>query len=260
MLKPREILLYLSLKYEGNWFAIFNAVNRKEDIVEKEARELIASVTSNYATIFDKEYPKSIYHMTRPPFVIYYYGDLSLVEDYTKCLSVVGTRKCSEYGAKATSELVKGVANSVHIVSGMADGIDSVAHRSAIDAGGKTIAVLGCGIDYIYPNNNFDLYQELKQNHLIISEYPKLTVPIPANFPFRNRIIACLSQALLVTECYKRSGTSTTVASALANDRDVLTIPYPLFTDSECNRLLKDGAQLIETSDDILEILGKKLK
>lgn len=135
----------------------------------------------------------------------------------------------------------------------MALGIDTVAHRSALRNNGKTIAVLGSGIDYCYPKSNEDIYQLMKQDHLILSEYPKGLVPLKENFPKRNRIIAGLSGAVLVTEAKQRSGTMITVGHALEQGKDIFCIPSRITDYLGCNYLIQQGAKLVNNVNDIIE-------
>jgi DNA processing protein len=170
-------------------------------------------------------------------------------------VGVVGSRDCSAYGRKITEELVKGIADEHAIVSGLAKGIDTVAHETAIKYKGKTIAVLGSGIDYCYPKCNQELYKEIKENHLLISEYPGEVEPCPSYFPIRNRIVTGLSKALLVTEAYKMSGTLISVKLALEFGKTIMCVPYEADKNSMCNQLIKDGAYMVESCDDIKDLL-----
>ena len=158
-----------------------------------------------------------------------------------------------------TEMLVKGICKDFVIVSGLALGIDAIAHRACIANGGKTIAVLGTGIDYCYPRSNRRLYEEIKKNHLVISEYPGNMVTDFGSFPRRNRIIAMISRGLVVTEAYEYSGTLTTVMFALQCSRAVLCVPYPAGLGSECNRLISEGAFLIENGKKAIDILDSEL-
>lgn len=255
-MEARNILAYLSIKYNGNWDNIYDAIKRKEDIVEDEVNKAIDSVHAKFITIIDEDYPKILNSVFKPPLVLFYYGDLSLISDIYHCISVVGSRKSSMYGELMTRQFVKELSSNKIIVSGLAKGIDSIAHQSSIDNGGKTVAILGSGIDYCYPKENKSLYDKIKEEHLLISEYPGETPPDKAQFPFRNRLIAGLSEITLVTEAndYK-SGTLVTVRYALMFGRDVMCIPYHANEKSMCNRLIKEGACLVETPQDVISEL-----
>lgn len=252
-----EILLYFSLKYEGDFRMIFNALQRKEPIDEELKEDLFGQVKCNYTTLFSEDYPDSLKEINDPPFVIYYYGDLSLVKK--KCIGVVGMRSMSHYGVEATKYFVeKLVYNDYAIVSGMAKGIDTVSHQTAIDVQGQTIAVLGTGIDYCYPYANKTLYKKLKENYLVMSEYPARTNPTRRSFPLRNRIVAGLSQAILVIEAKEKSGTMITVGYALEQGKDIYCVPSRYCDFQGCNELIKQGAKLINSIEDVVEEIHKE--
>ena len=167
---------------------------------------------------------------------------------------MVGSRKHSDYGEKMTTDIGGDLAKRGYvIVSGLARGIDSIAHKAAIDSGGSTIAILGSGIDVCYPPENQDLYDEIKNNHLLISEYPNDVQPDSYRFPIRNRLIAGLSKTLVVTEASYCSGTLITAMLALQGNTDVMCVPYEAGRQSECNRLISHGAYLVESADDVIE-------
>lgn len=255
----REILIYLSLKYEGDWDDIYKHIDNKLPLDDEEAEELLKGVKSNFITILDENYPIELKNIRHPPFVLYYYGDITLLDGIDKNIAVIGSRDCSEYGTKMTNILVKDICARYAIVSGMARGIDTIAAECSINNGGRTIAVLGSGIDYPYPLRNKKLYETIKKNHLVISEYPGECLPKPSTFPCRNRLIAALCRALLVTEAYERSGTLITVDFAYGQ-KDVLCVPYRGDENSACNELIKQGAYLVQTGQDIIEALEPATK
>ena len=210
----REYLLYWSLKFQGDWDKIYEAVAQKTEIDEKEFKSVISKFSGNYITALDRDvYPNSLFQATKPPFVLYYRGDISLLSDNNNKLAVVGSRKFSEYGQEVTERFVSKLCKDFVIVSGLAIGIDSIAHTTANNNGGKTIAVLGNGIDFIYIKENIELYEELCKKQLVISEYPPGTQAHQDNFPIRNRIIVALSQNVLVTEGKLKSGTQITAGT-----------------------------------------------
>ena len=253
----RELLIYLSYVNGGHWHKIFKIIkDKKYEVSEEEVQKVLSSIKSNVVTTLDKEFPDILKTINMPPFVIYYYGDISLLNNYYKNISVVGSRKSSTYGEDMTYDIVKGLAEKGYtIVSGLAKGIDSIAHKAAIAGGGKTIAILGSGIDYCYPYENYDLYKEIKKDHLIISEYPGFDAPTQGQFPERNRLIAGLSSTILVGEAGVHSGTFITVADGLINGRNICCIPYPADANSACNKLIKEGAALVETTQDVIDEL-----
>lgn len=247
-----EILLYFSLKYEGDFDKIYQALECKEKIDETLKEKLFKSLKSKFTTIISKDYPDSLKEINCPPFVLYYYGNLQLVKN--KCIGVIGMRHPTTYGIEVTKIMVdKLVKENYTIVSGLALGIDAIAHKSAMNNLGKTIAILGSGIDYCYPLKNKSVYQAMKHNQLIISEYPGNLVPKKINFPRRNRIISGLSESILVTEANQRSGTMITVGHALEQGKDIYCIPSRIDDPLGCNHLIQQGAKLVIDINDIID-------
>lgn len=206
-------------------------------------------------SINDKEYPESLKRIYDPPIVLYANGNLNLLNN--KSIAIVGCRLCSVYGKIITKKLAYNLSEkNITIISGMARGIDSYAHIGALEAKGSTIAVLGSGIDVIYPKENERLYYEIiRNNGLILSEYIVGTKPIPINFPRRNRIISALSNGVLVTEAKIRSGSFITVDFALEQGKEIFSVPGNINSaNSEgTNSLIKQGAKLVTCVEDILD-------
>ncbi|MFA5481547.1 MAG: DNA-processing protein DprA, partial [Bacilli bacterium] len=252
----REILIYLSIKYKGNWDEIYAAIKRKEPIDDVAFADSLASVKAKTITILDKNYPEHLKQCYKPPFVLYYYGDCHLLERSHEAIAYIGSRKASEYGCKMARVIVGELAKKMVIVSGLARGIDTIAHQTAINVNGKTIAILGSGIDYCYPRENIELYEKIKSEHLVISEYPNHTEPDHSQFPLRNRLIAMLAKSVIVGEAGMKSGTLITVSYALSAGRDVCCVPYPADASSACNSLIKQGAKLVENANDVYEEMG----
>ena len=205
----------------------------------------------------DKTYPKLLKNIPDPPEKLYCIGDVGLLEG--KKLAVVGSRKCSEYGKTTAMRIGDACARyDVALVSGMAKGIDSFAHIGALKAGGKTIAVLGCGVDICYPRENRKLYEQIAEKGLLISELPPGKEPMPYTFPMRNRIISGISDATCVVEAGTGSGALITAERAAVQGREVFAVPgnihshYSLGT----NKLLTDGAIPIAVIDDIFTGMG----
>jgi len=210
-----------------------------------------------YISINNPDYPELLRHIDEPPLGLFYKGVLPKNDEM--CFSIIGSRLCSEYGSIVAQRFAKElVQNGFIIVSGMARGIDSMSHRGAINGGGKTIAVMGCGLDICYPPENAKLMAKIEENGCLISEYPPGTAPYPGNFPQRNRIIAGLSMGLLVVEASKRSGTLITVNRALDYGRDVFAVPANITSDLSAgtNELIKDGCPPVTCVEDILFELG----
>ena len=255
-----ELLVAHAIYLNGNWTEIYRVLQTKKFLPEEEIIRLLSRMRCKAITIMDPEYPEYLRQMSKPPFVLFYYGDISLINDPYNCLAVVGTRHPSECGIDITKQIVKETCKNYITVSGMATGIDRVAHETAIKHGGKTIAVLGTGIDICYPSENSDIYEIIKKNHLVISEHPEGAYSDRLSFPLRNRIIAMISQAVLVTESKIQSGTSITVNFALRYGKNVMAVPSSDYNNSGCNLYLKQGAFLVENADDVEYILdGKKL-
>ncbi|MCR5308902.1 MAG: DNA-processing protein DprA [Bacilli bacterium] len=251
----RQILIALSIKFEGDWKKIYQAVNEKDLDNLDEYIEMFNHSKCNAVTMLDKEYPQILKEIYNPPFVLFYYGDITLAYNPNKCISIIGSRLPSNYGTKMVNVLAKDLSKHYIIVSGLARGIDGLSHRSAIEAGNKTIAIIGSGIDNCYPPDNLDLYYEMKKNHLVLSEYFGKVTPDKDHFPLRNRIIAGLSKATLIIEAHTHSGTSITASFALSFSRIVLAVPGRADSDSACNRLIKEGAVLVENANDVIEEL-----
>lgn len=200
------------------------------------------------------DYPASLRSLKNPPVVLYYAGTLPNF-NRSLCISIVGTRKMSEYGMRAAYKIAYEVASAgAIVVSGMALGIDGIASCAAIAAKGKTVAVLGCGIDVVYPREHEKLEAIIKQNGAVITEYPPSTEPRGSNFPMRNRIISGLSQGTVVVDADKGSGALITAKNAILQGKDVYAVPANIDADnsSGTNMLIRDGAQAVMSGNDII--------
>lgn len=198
-------------------------------------------------------YPKSLLNIYDPPLVLYVSGDLPPEDVF--CFAIVGTREPSPYGIETTRRFASVLASAgITIVSGFARGIDSEAHRGALAAQGKTLAVLGCGLDVIYPAENKALCQQIREQGALVSEYPLGTPPLAPNFPRRNRLISGFSMGVLVVEAHEKSGSLITASLALEQGKEVFAIPGRIdsLRSKGTNRLIKQGACLAQTPDDIL--------
>lgn len=226
---------------------------------EKEIKVLENSPATFYS-YKDSEFPKQLRKMKEPPLGLYIWGKLP------KCIypfvSIVGTRKISEYGSIVCHKISYELAESgINIVSGMAYGTDSVAHKSCIEAGGKTIAVLGCGVDVCYPASNRNLRNDIVGNGCVISEFPLGTNTSKHHFPYRNRLIACLSSLVVVIEAEIKSGSLITANHALDNGRNVMAVPGNITSklSEGTNKLIADGCQPVLSTQDILDNLNIKI-
>jgi DNA processing protein len=217
----------------------------------------VQSKNIKVVTLIDKEYPKLLAEIPAAPFVIYVRGNLNW--DIAKSIGVVGTRMVTGYGQEVTRKLTAGLVDAgLTIVSGMAYGVDTVAHETAIENGGKTIAVLGCGVDVIYPASNTKLYWKIVEEYgTVISEFPPGMMTTKGLFPSRNRIISGLSLGVVVTEGAKDSGALITARYAAEQGREVFAVPGPITSplSKGPTMLLKQGAKLVTEVDDILEEL-----
>jgi DNA processing protein len=205
----------------------------------------------------DPLYPLNLSYIYDPPFLLYVKG--SLEKEDEKAVAVVGTRRATVYGKIVARRLARELAREgITVVSGMARGIDTAAHEGALEEGGRTIAVLGCGVDLVYPPENSSLAEEIIKKGAVISEFPLGTRPFAHNFPRRNRIISGLSRGVVVVEAPYKSGALITADCALEQGREVFAIPGTIT--SPCsrgtNRLIKEGAKIVEDVSDILEELN----
>ena len=204
----------------------------------------------------DERYPQRLSEIVDAPYALYWMGEMPPDKGYK--VAMVGARRCSPYGEKMTLEFSEALADAgVQIISGMARGIDGAAHRGALNVGGKTYAVLGCGIDRCYPGEHKGLYRDLIEKGGVLSEYPPGVPPLPYNFPARNRIISGLSDLVLVMEAREKSGSLITADTALEQGRDVFALPGPVTgsLSQGCNRLIKQGAGILLSPEDLLEEL-----
>lgn len=209
----------------------------------------------------DPLFPKRLRQIPNPPLYLYYYGDETLLQQ--PCLAMVGSRSCTKYGLEITKEIAFDLAQAgITIVSGFAIGIDRQSHLSAMQGLGKSIAILPTGPDLIYPHRNIDLWRKMSKTGLFLTEFSPGTSVDPRNFPRRNRLISGISLGVLVVEAAKQSGSLITARMALEQDREVFAIPgpinYPTF--AGCNSLIRQGAILVRSAEDILSELQPILK
>jgi len=221
-----------------------------DSIVEKLKKNGI-----NLLAINDTQYPESLKNIYAPPVLLYFKGDISILNENSS-IAIVGSRRPSLYGISITKKLTcELVERGFVIISGLAAGIDTVAHKTALKFNAKTVAVLGSGIDNIYPKENKDLAKELSVKGLLLSEFPLGTEPYKENFPMRNRIISGLSKAVLIPEAGKKSGALITANFALDGGKDVFCVPGRIdsLLSEGTNKLIKEGAKLVSDIEDITE-------
>ena len=234
--------------------AQFVADGRARAAAEKEVKQ-VAEAGGIFLTREDEGYPGRLLQIYDPPAVLWVRGDAKLLE--RPGIAVVGTRHPTPYGLGMAEMLSRDLANRrMTILSGMARGVDSAAHKGALDAGGKTVAVWGTGIDVVYPKENKKLAERIvASGGAIVSEYPLGTFPAPQNFPLRNRILSGMSVGVLVVEGGEYSGTRITARCAMEQNRDVFAVPGNVTNKSAWgpNTLIKQGAKLTATWEDIWE-------
>ena len=233
---------------------------RWEETVANELKQL-EKRDINILTIKDDNYPQLLRAIPTPPLLLYVLGDIRERDEVA--LAIVGSRSPTPYGKWAADGLVRALAEiGFTIVSGMARGIDSIAHRAALAVGGRTIAVLGCGLGIIYPPENQTLMQKIPHSGAVVSEFPLFTKPEKLNFPIRNRLISGLSLGVMVIEAAANSGSLITASHALEQSREVFAVPGNIQSPKSkgTNGLIKKGAKLVEGIEDVLEELPITVK
>ena len=250
------------LAIDGIGLKTGNTINSEKAKIEPEKLFLKhLQKNPNFWTPSEPEYPSLLLEIPSPPATLYYAGKVNLQENQgiNPLIGIVGTRKPTEHGRRWTYNISKALAqNGFTIVSGLAEGIDAIAHRACLDAGGRTIAVLGNGLDRAYPAINRQLMAEIREKGLILSEYAYGSRPEKGNFPARNRIVAGLCRAVLVMEAPEKSGALITAALAADFNRDVYTLPNTPdnLAARGCLRLIHNGAEVIITGEELLSSLG----
>lgn len=269
----------LLCEYYNSFEAIYNAdseelalisgitgahITRLNDKTLQRAEEIFAECVAlgiNVVTIFDDDYPENLKNISCPPVLLYVKGKLPDVKNIP-AIAIVGSRRPSNYGAKMAEKIAADLGNrGFMIVSGMARGIDTFAHKGAIRAEALTVAVLGCGVDILYPPENGAIKDLIEQNGAVISEFAPGTAPLPTHFPVRNRIVSGMSNAVLVVEGKASSGSSITANIAKDQGREVFCLPgnvdNPLSAVS--HKLIREGARLVTCADDIIMDMGYML-
>lgn len=223
----------------------------------EELKRKLDEIEARAITLFDEDYPRLLREIHDPPLVLYVRGELKRA-CAQPAIAVVGSRRASTYGRNAAEMLAGELATrGITIVSGLARGIDTCAHRAALQAGGMTVAVMASGLDIIYPKENAPLAQEIVKQGALVTELPPATPPLARHFPFRNRIISGLCQGVLVVEAAERSGSLITARLALEQNREVFAVPGQISSAGSFgpNYLIKDGAKLVQNWRDIVEEL-----
>lgn len=285
-------LIWLNLIFNNNYSTIINLINSLVDVeniinlpiskwkefnlsnetLEKislqkykdNAKDILEFCNKNNIKIINllnNNYPINLKHIQNPPTILYYLGEL-LPQDECS-ISVVGSRNFTQYGRIATEKIVTDLAkNNITIISGMAHGIDTFAHTTALNNNARTIAILGCGVNVIYPKNNTELYYKIIQNGAVVSEFLPNEKPYSWNFPTRNRIISGISLGTLIIEATIKSGTMTTANWASDQGKNVYAVPGNIFSEQSkgTNKLISEGAKIVNSALDILEDLHGIMK
>ena len=235
-----------------------NVVTHRQDIDPDAELEKLAALRVQAVTWHDPEYPPPLKEIHDPPPVLYVRGRL-LPEDQ-RSVAVVGTRRATEYGRQVAHQLSRDIAQSkVTVVSGLAYGVDAVAHRAALEAGGRTVAVMASGVDVIYPHEHKRLAERITENGALVSEHPVSTTPRAENFPRRNRIMSGIALGTVVVEAGDRSGALITARHALEQNREVFAVPGSVFSPNSRgtnNLIMRSGAKLVSDFKDVLEELN----
>lgn len=242
---------YLSfLKPETINYLANSRTNFEEIILKKLSDE-----KSSIITIYDTLYPIKLKQIYCAPYILYYKGSLNNIDDLS--IAVVGSRKATSYGKWVAENLTSELSKlDVNIISGLATGIDTIAHKTALKFKTKTVGIIGCGLDVIYPKSNENLYGEIvEKNGAVITEYPFGMEPMPNNFHYRNRIISGLSDGVLVIEAQEKSGTLITAGHAADQGREIFAVPGNINSlySKGTNSLIKDGAKITTSVEDIVE-------
>jgi len=224
-------------------------------------REQVATHAANAVAIVDAAYPALLREIIDPPFALFYRGDLTILQK--PIVAVVGSRRASAYGLKAAAHLARQLASAgVVVASGLARGIDASAHQAVLDAASSTVAVLGTGIDIIYPRSHTKLTRDIAGSGLILTEFPPGTPPLAGNFPVRNRLISGISLGTVIVEATGKSGSLITARMAAEQGREVFAVPGSIFAPASegPHRLIQYGAKLVHDANDILEELPGGLR
>lgn len=257
--KEPKILFY---KTKEELFKSGVSIKDAENITKEEYKknlkrylEYIKKNNIEIITINDEYYPIRLKQIYDPPLVIYLKGNKNILND--KSIAIVGSRICTNYGKEVARKIAYDLStNNINVISGLAKGIDANAHIGSLNANGKTIGVMGCGLDIVYPKENEKLFNEIiKSGGAVISEYVVGTKPLARNFPRRNRIISGMSDGVLVVEAKEKSGTLITVDFALEQGKDLYAVPGNISSQNSygTNELIKQGAKVATNAQDILE-------
>lgn len=252
-----------TLKAEGLKPEIIKELHNKEILEQAQTELERLEAMGGYAiTLEDETYPALLREIYDPPIVLYIRGNLEAA-CARPCLAIVGSRRCSTYGSNAATSLARDLAeHGITIISGLARGTDASAHRGALEGKGKTIGVIGTGLDNQYPKEHDKLAAEIAENGAVVSEFPLGTPPLAQNFPYRNRVISGLSLGVLVVEATENSGSLITARLATEQGREVFAVPGNITSATSFgpNFLIKDGAKLVQYWRDVVEELPLEVR
>ena len=226
-----------------------------------ELRKQVDALRDSAVTLADDDYPPLLRQLVDPPLALFYRGNLALAQ--TPSVAMVGSRRASAYAISAATHLARELVSAgVTVVSGLARGVDAASHQAALDASGHTIAILGTGIDIVYPRSHRRLFQTIAERGLILTEFPPGTPPFRYNFPVRNRIISGITLGTVIVEATGRSGSLITARMAAEQNREVFAVPGPIFSPGSegTHRLIQYGAKLVHETNDILDELPGGLR
>ena len=259
MFSGNDLLIHYAITCDGDYDRImYGATRNKDDISDENIKSSLARIKTDVLTMLDPLYPDYLKHCMRAPIVMFYKGDISLLNGDT--IGICGARELSAHGERATNRIVNGLLNDNKIiVTGTSVGASQIALSEVIRMGGKAIVVLPCGMDNIYPDSCSRLIDRvLELGGLVISEYPDFVPSSMQLFPMRNRIIAAISKAIVVTESKVRGGSEITVSFANTYGKDVFCVPAPIDIENQLtNELIKDGAMLVCSAKDITDYLSE---
>jgi DNA processing protein len=240
-------------RVQGVGSVLADAISRGQKSSLEKSLKLIDEFDVTILTLNDPTYPELLKHIHDPPPVLYVRGSFEPAD--RNAISVVGSRRATHYGKTVAGRIAGDLARiGFTVISGLAYGVDAAAHKAALDAGGRTIAVLGCGVDVVYPRANSKLFEQVPGSGALISEFAMGAQPDAGHFPARNRIVSGLSLGTLVIEAPRRSGALITARLAMEQNREVFAVPGNVFSPyvEGCHRLIKDGAKLVENVYDII--------
>ena len=258
MLDSKIVITYIAILCHGDWNEIAAFIKERRPIDLEECLKVVSALPCHAITIMEADYPAALKNALQPPFVLFYQGNLSLLENHRRCVALLGSRNDADYGEAQGKRFAKALASEgATIISSISKGVNEKVLKEAVPFG-KAVAVLPCGVDVYYPAEFSELQRKIKDNGLLISEFPPGTQPSPKTFPARNRIIAGLSSYVLVASTHQGEGTLSTIGIALSQGKTVGCFPYRLDEGNVNNNLILEGAEMIIDPDDVLHHCGLK--